>query len=127
MKRAVERHTAGEALVIPVILRPCDWHDTPFGKLLTAPRDGKAITAWPNLDGAFLDVTLSIKRAIKELGSSSTAADQAVRPTAPVASGHKIILNDAPRSSNLRMKKKFSEADVDEFLEGSFEFMASFL
>src|SRR5712692_8907637 len=33
MGRAVERHEVGSAIVIPVILRPCDWHDTPFGKL----------------------------------------------------------------------------------------------
>jgi hypothetical protein len=29
MLRAMERHTSGDAVVIPVILRPCDWHDTP--------------------------------------------------------------------------------------------------
>uniref|UniRef100_A0A1X7T833 TIR domain-containing protein n=1 Tax=Amphimedon queenslandica TaxID=400682 RepID=A0A1X7T833_AMPQE len=33
MKRAIERHNKGEARVIPVILRPCDWHGAPFGRL----------------------------------------------------------------------------------------------
>ena len=42
MKRALERHAAGEALVIPVILRPVDWQATEFGKLQALPRDGKA-------------------------------------------------------------------------------------
>jgi hypothetical protein len=37
--RAIERHKAGQARVIPVILRPFDWHDLPFGKLQAAPRD----------------------------------------------------------------------------------------
>jgi hypothetical protein len=32
MIRAMERHEKGEARVIPVILRPCDWHGLPFGK-----------------------------------------------------------------------------------------------
>ena len=41
MTRAMARHDEGAAAVIPVILRPCDWHDTPLGKLLAAPRDGK--------------------------------------------------------------------------------------
>ena len=31
--RAMERHEAGTARVIPVILRPVDWHSAPFGKL----------------------------------------------------------------------------------------------
>jgi hypothetical protein len=51
MKRALERHQQGDARVIPVILRPCDWHDLPFGKLLTTPKDGRPITMWPNRSG----------------------------------------------------------------------------
>src|ERR1035437_2373407 len=56
MKRALERHAAGEARVIPIILRPCDWHSAPFGRLLAAPKDGKPIASWPDLDEAFVDV-----------------------------------------------------------------------
>lgn len=71
MKRALEQHEHREAKVIPVILRPCDWHDLPFGRLLAMPRDGRPITMWPNLDEAFLDVVTAIKRALKELGQSA--------------------------------------------------------
>jgi hypothetical protein len=55
MVRATERHEAGLAKVIPVIVRPCDWKDAPFGNLLAAPKDGKPITQWANVDEAFLD------------------------------------------------------------------------
>jgi hypothetical protein len=41
MVRAIERHEAGLTTVIPVILRPCDWRDAPFGGLLAVPKDGK--------------------------------------------------------------------------------------
>src|SRR5262245_38327238 len=38
IKRAMERHEAGTARVIPVILRPVDaWHTAPFGKLQALP------------------------------------------------------------------------------------------
>lgn len=57
MQRAMERHGAGEAVAIPVILRPCDWHGTPFGKLLATPTDGKPVTQWADRDQAFLEVT----------------------------------------------------------------------
>src|SRR5260370_6849129 len=33
MKRALERHVAQEARVIPIILRPCDWQHTPLKDL----------------------------------------------------------------------------------------------
>jgi hypothetical protein len=34
VKRAIERHNAGEACVIPIILRKVDWHTSPLDKLL---------------------------------------------------------------------------------------------
>ncbi|HAH00719.1 MAG TPA: hypothetical protein DCL75_18110 [Ktedonobacter sp.] len=37
MKRAMERHYAGEARVIPIILRPTDWKSTPFEQLQVLP------------------------------------------------------------------------------------------
>src|SRR6185295_6399426 len=30
MKRALERHSTGEASVVPIILRPSDWKSSPF-------------------------------------------------------------------------------------------------
>ncbi len=66
MLRAMERHEAGEARVIPVILRPTDWHRTPFGKLLALPKDGKAITTWENRDQAYLDVAQGVRAAAGE-------------------------------------------------------------
>ena len=38
MERAIERHEAGEARVIPVILRPVDWKGAKFGKLQALPQ-----------------------------------------------------------------------------------------
>jgi hypothetical protein len=64
LKRAMERNKAGEARVIPVILRFCDWEATPFGKLLAAPRDGKPIKSWADPDEAFLDVVKMIRAAL---------------------------------------------------------------
>lgn len=64
MRRAMERHEAGEVRVIPVILRPCDWHDAPFGKLLATPPDGKPVTRFPTLDDAFVLVVADIKKAL---------------------------------------------------------------
>ena len=66
-KRAIERHDRGEAGVIPVILRPCDWHGAPFGKIQALPRDGKAVTSWDNRDEAFTDVALGIRRAVEAI------------------------------------------------------------
>ncbi|HEY0753014.1 MAG TPA: trypsin-like peptidase domain-containing protein [Ktedonobacteraceae bacterium] len=65
MGRAMERHEAGDARVIPVILRPAEWQKAPFGKLVALPRDGKAVTTWPNQDEALLDVAKGIRRVVE--------------------------------------------------------------
>src|SRR5947209_3702140 len=33
MKRAMERHEAGDARIIPILLRPVYWQEAPFSKL----------------------------------------------------------------------------------------------
>lgn len=75
MKRALERHVAGQALVIPIILRPVDWHNTPAGKLVPLPADGKPLTTWARRDEAFLDVARGIRDRVRELLGPSDTAD----------------------------------------------------
>jgi tetratricopeptide (TPR) repeat protein len=70
VKRAMERHDAGEARVIPVILRPVDWKGAPFGKLQALPRDARPVTEWPNRDQALLDIAQGIRAAAEELAFS---------------------------------------------------------
>ena len=66
MARALERHRSGAARVIPVIRRPCDWHQTLFGTLLASPTDGRPVTKFPDPDDAFLDITKAIR--VQSLG-----------------------------------------------------------
>jgi len=123
MGRALERHRKGEARVIPVILRPCDWHDLPFGKLLATPTDGRPVTMWPNIDQAFLDVVNAIKRALNELGQKAKPTRQTVpQPGADVPVSP---LYEA-RSSNLRIKKRFTDLERDRFRHQGFEYIAKF-
>lgn len=69
MKRALERHEAGEARVIPVILRPVDWRGDPFGKLQALPKDAKPVISWADRDEAFTDVARGIRKAVEELAA----------------------------------------------------------
>ncbi len=68
VRRAMERHEAEEARVIPVILRPVNWTRAPFGKLQALPKDGKPVTTWSNRDEAFLNISQSIENVVKSFG-----------------------------------------------------------
>ena len=67
MKYAVERALLNEARVIPIIVRPVDWHETPFAVLQSLPTDGKPVSTWKNEDEAWLNVVEGTKIAIKEV------------------------------------------------------------
>jgi len=67
MTRAIARHNANEARVLPIILRPTDWKGAPFDKLKVLPTDGKAVTRWSTHDDAFEDVVQGIREAIEDL------------------------------------------------------------
>lgn len=117
VKQAMTRHAEGTARVIPVILRFCDWTHAPFGKLLAAPRDGKPVTKWPDKDEAFLDVARQIREALPK--APSTHRPQTIQPRSVEAAAH-------PRSSNLRIRQSFTEADQDRFLNDAFDFIAKY-
>jgi hypothetical protein len=67
MNLAMQKHESGAARVIPIILRACDWHSAPFGKLMAAPRDGKPVRSWADLDEALYDVALKIRSAVESI------------------------------------------------------------
>jgi hypothetical protein len=69
VKRAIERHEAGEACVIPIILRPSDWKhkDVPFNKLTALPMGVEPVTKWENQDEAFLNIAQGIRKAAEKL------------------------------------------------------------
>lgn len=127
MKRALVRHNEGSAIVIPVILRACDWHPAPFGKLNASPPDGKPVTQWPDKDEAFLHVARAVRAAVERLSKSPTAV-QAVAVQEAVLSNLPGSAMPAQaraiRSSNLGLSKTFTQRDKDQFLDETFEYVA---
>src|ERR1700730_763296 len=81
MKRALERHDAGEARVIPIILRPVYWQRMPFGKLQVLPTDGKPVDSshWHNHDEAFATIVEAIHKVIGELASQQAGSKTIVK------------------------------------------------
>lgn len=123
LARALERHRQGTARVIPVILRACDWLASSFGQITAAPRNGQPIVTWPHVDEAFLDVVKAIRAAATrtrsappDIAAAPSTRSAQISPVSPVL----------PRSSNLRIKQTYSDADKDRFLEEAFDFVAKF-
>ena len=66
MKRAMEQHERGEVRVIPILLRPSIWQETPFGKLQVLPKNARAVTEWRDRDKAWLAIAQGIEQVAME-------------------------------------------------------------
>ena len=103
MKRAMERHDAGDARVIPIVIKPCDnWESAPFGGLNAAPPGGKPIQDFPSKDHGFTQVTRMIREAAEQLRvkrESEARSQGAV--TAGSASGDKNSGWHVPHERNI--------------------------
>lgn len=84
MGRAIERHNAKEAVVIPIILSACDWQGTPFSKLQALPKDAKHIKSWPDRDEAWLDVVRGLRKVINGIRHSTPSEARPSDGRAPV-------------------------------------------
>jgi hypothetical protein len=83
MKRALEREGRGEARVIPVILRDCDWHPLPLiGRRQGLPQKGKPVTKWSNQDEAYADIARELRKVVEEMGSKASYQAEAAADAA---------------------------------------------
>jgi hypothetical protein len=80
MKRALERDRLGYARVIPLALRPVDWHKAPFAHLKALPTDGRAVTTWSDHDEALANVVAGIRRALDDLSFSPASSARSTLP-----------------------------------------------
>jgi hypothetical protein len=96
VKLAMKRHYAGDARVIPVLLRPVDWHSSPFGKLQALPHNGRPVTNWRSQDDAFLDITRGIRLVCEELlGVNEPLAPVPTIPGQPGNQQQQQVMKDA--------------------------------
>jgi hypothetical protein len=123
MNRALEKHKDRSAVVIPVILHPCDWHSAPFGHLRASPTDGKPVSMYANQNEAFAIIAGDVREAAKVVPTSKSLPTNKENKNLGISDTRGP---QADRSSNLRIKRKFDDHERDKFLEDSYEYMARY-
>ncbi|WP_437726829.1 SUMF1/EgtB/PvdO family nonheme iron enzyme [Sorangium sp. So ce861] len=88
MERAMERHAAGAARVVPILLRACDWKAAPFAALAALPDGERPIQSWPDRDEAWADVVIRLRGLLEKLAPSLPAASSA--PSYPDAETRRL-------------------------------------
>jgi TIR domain len=120
--RARERHDEGSMNLVPVILRACQWQKVPLlAGLLATPKDGKAVTSWPNKDEAWNDVAAQIGRLVDDAKTSKSAPRPKAEPHQSVPlelKGGDIVT----KGLGLKLPKAPpTDRDKDNFRLASFE------
>jgi hypothetical protein len=86
---ALNRWRQRQVLIIPVIVRACDWEASAIASLQVLPAQAKPIATWPHPDDAWLEVTRKIRVA-------------AIDPAVPKASHDVDHLVIAPGGTSMR-------------------------
>lgn len=119
MRLAIQRRKANKAIIIPIIIRECDWGKIPFGDHETLsnyqvlPQNKKAVKSWYNQDKAFTEIVQSIRQAVhnlreyaEELKTDPThIKPKSIYPNQLHSQGHKAIEADLENSqANVKTK-----------------------
>ena len=89
MERAIQRHRAENARVIPIIVRPVYLLSSmPLTRLQMLPTGRRSVTTWQNRDEAWEDVAKGIHRTVEEVmkkrRDNTTGKEMHENPSRPI-------------------------------------------
>ncbi len=67
MQMALQRERDGRAKVIPILVRPSSWKDSPFRHLTVLPKSEQQIALAPNKDQAYVQIVNEIRVVVQNL------------------------------------------------------------
>jgi hypothetical protein len=73
---ALNRHHNGTARVIPLVVRSCNWADTPLYSLQTATGDTRPLNNRKDIDDAYVRIELTLENAWRELRGLPTRLNE---------------------------------------------------
>lgn len=86
---ALDMHKSGRAQLIPIVIRPVEWADSPLSGLQGLPKDAQPVSSWNNQDEAWVNVIQGIRKHIDEfhpkvLPELKEDKSSGITPSAPI-------------------------------------------
>lgn len=104
---ALKLAEAGKIRIVPIILEPCDWRESPFTQFMALPKDGKPISEWTNQNNAYLDVVTGLRRILQA-------------PAVEATSQH------GEPARRVRVKQDFDAIQKSEFADSAYEVIRNY-
>ena len=89
-QHAIQMHNQGSAILVPIIVRSCDWGDTPFSKFQGLPKNATPIRNWTDEDTAWLDVVNGLKKLISDFKPTSNSSTTVTLTTSTTPSSRAV-------------------------------------
>lgn len=108
LSRALERHERGDSVVIPVILRPCDWKTQRFARLQALPPGAAPVTSRRDRHRAWTDVVLGIRQIAERSNSDTSKAQPSNIDHPELTPVHTVTRLEAPPEIRAEFERKAS-------------------
>jgi hypothetical protein len=101
-ERAMERQSAGEAVVVPVMLSHCNLSQSAFEHLQTVPPQDKPIKSWRDKEGALKEVSIKIERLASNITGTRAKQKFLSRSYPELANLLHLLCDRSPQRDSLR-------------------------
>lgn len=69
---ALRRWEENQVIIVPIIVRSCDWEVSSIGRFQGLPSNGQPVAAWPHPDDAWTDIAQRIRELATGPGASAS-------------------------------------------------------
>ncbi len=121
LQTALQRHRNGEATLIPIIVRSCDWQNYfEIGKFQALPEKALPIMSkhFPYIDEAYYEIAQGIKRTIREIQDqwvATLAAKELERKASQKAASKKIKVERLRQKDETAWKAATEEDEINAY------------
>ena len=124
MAQAIAQQKVGQTVIVPIVLRSCDWKASVLGKYKGLPYDGKdciAVSKWEDKDDAFLNIAQGLRQVLTANKANEDREQDAFASAQSTAAPSEIF--SRPR---YRVRREFDKIDIGEFREQAFQEIRSY-
>lgn len=108
---AIQKHEKGDAAIVPIIIRSCDWTSSPIGRFQALPRRGIPLSSQSDVDEALFEVIKGIQII------AETSYDKKIRIQKEAESEKERLENkrlEEERKRHLTEERKRQEAELEQ-------------
>ena len=118
VKEAIANHQAGKQILIPIVIRACDFSSfDQLSRFQALPRHAKPVSSWSDRDEAWLDVVNGLKRVFSTVAARPAATPIPTATIAPSTTSISSLEKEALQKQATLLVQKLARLQEAQILE----------